>query len=440
MSIRVRLFGSIVLVLLISAALGCWVAGRHATRSVRTELSAALVVGTQTVRNSVADLASATDPARGETLLIATFNGNRHVRASLLDAAGKIVLESQLYPPPVALPHWFLWLIAPPTEVSVISLSNISGYSSILLQTDPVNEASEVWVEGGDTLSALVVFCLLAVLLMHSTIAYSLRPLDGLEIAFVALGGGNYDVQVPVQGATEFHRLALQFNHMADRLRTMETQNRQLHAQLLTLREVERAELARDLHDEVGPFLFAASTHAATIGHLSGGVGAIYLQGQAISETLSHAQHHVRAILGRLRPAAPPEASLSRSIEALVTFWRCSAPKTDFQVAVMEEENIDPAHRETIYRIVQESVSNAVRHGCPGRVDVAVQKTENGVCIHVRDDGAEAASHGGRTDIGLGIAGMRERVMALGGTFDAGPHGRGWMVMATLPPETVLPS
>ncbi len=89
MSIRNRLFGSIVLVLLISAALGCWVAGRHATRSVDTELSAALVVGTQAVRSRVVDLGSAASPAQEIVLLITTFNGNRHVRASLLDAGGE---------------------------------------------------------------------------------------------------------------------------------------------------------------------------------------------------------------------------------------------------------------------------------------------------------------------------------------------------------------
>lgn len=437
MSIRNRLFGSIVLVLLISAALGCWVAGRHATRSVDTELSAALVVGTQAVRSRVVDLGSAASSAQEIVLLITTFNGNRHVRASLLDAGGKVVMKSELYPSPIELPGWFLRLIAPAPEASVIPLPNITGYSTILLQTDPVNETSEVWIEGSDTLLALVVFCLLAALLVHSTVGRALRPLGGLQTAFAALGDGNYEVRAPVCGATEFRRLASQFNHMAERLSVMETQTRRLHAQLLTLREEERAELARDLHDEVGPFLFAARAHAAAIGHLSGDVGAISLQGQAISETLSHVQRRVRAILGRLRPTVPPEAGLLRAIETLVTFWRCRAPKTDFQVTV-REDSIGAIQRETIYRVVQESVSNAIRHGCPSRIDIMVQTTGEGVCVNVQDDGAHAAFPGDGCDPGFGIVGMRERVTALGGRLDAGPHESGWTVTATLPPEAAL--
>jgi two-component system sensor histidine kinase UhpB len=437
MSIRNRLFGSIVLVLLASVALGSFVAGRHATRSVRTELAAALAVGGQAVRNSVADLDSAADPTRQLVLLIKTFDGNRHVRASLLDATGKVAMESQLYPPPVALPRWFLWLIAPTPETSVVSLPGITNYRSILLRTDPLNEASEVWIEGSDTLLALLVFCLLAALLLDRTIARALRPLGSLETAFAALGGGDYDVRSPVCGATEFRRLALQFNHMADRLSAMDTQNRRLHAQLLTLREAERAELARDLHDEVGPFLFAARAHAAAIGHLSDGMDAIVTHGQAINETLSHAQRHVRAILGRLRPTAPPDVGLSQAIEALVAFWRCRAPKTGFQVAV-KETGIGVAQRRTAYRVVQESLSNAIRHGRPARIDILVQTTADGVCVRIQDDGGDAPFHEDGFDTGFGIAGMRERVVSLGGTLEAGPRGDGWVVTATLPLEAAL--
>ena len=95
-------------------------------------------------------------------------------------------------------------------------------------------------------------------------------PLENLSAAFEHIGKGNYHGLVPAQGPPELTRLANGFNVMTQRLATVAAQNHRLNERLLTLQAEERADLARDLHDEIGPLLFAVDMTAATIERLAG--------------------------------------------------------------------------------------------------------------------------------------------------------------------------
>jgi two-component system sensor histidine kinase UhpB len=98
------------------------------------------------------------------------------------------------------------------------------------------------------------------------------------------------------------------------------------------------------------------------------------------------------------------------------------------------EESLSAQIGTRVYRIVQESISNAVRHGRPQRIEVNVER-EGGDCIRVqvRDDGVGLPAHSAPG--GLGLTGMLERVRASGGELEvsAGAQGRGVLVSARLP-------
>ena len=117
MPLRVRLIALVGLVLLASLAGGSVLVGWHAASSVRTELRAALDVGANTIRNGFDDLARSDDRANELRHLVATFNGNRHVRATLLDAEGSPVATSRLFAPSQRVPGWVLRLIADPPRL-----------------------------------------------------------------------------------------------------------------------------------------------------------------------------------------------------------------------------------------------------------------------------------------------------------------------------------
>ena len=111
MPLRMRLIVLVGAMLLASLAGGSALVAWHAAGRVRTELQAALSVGTKTVRNGYDDLARSTDRAADLRRLVSTFNGNRHVRATWLDERDQPVAASQLFVPTEPTPRWFHSLI-----------------------------------------------------------------------------------------------------------------------------------------------------------------------------------------------------------------------------------------------------------------------------------------------------------------------------------------
>jgi two-component system sensor histidine kinase UhpB len=232
-------------------------------------------------------------------------------------------------------------------------------------------------------------------------------------------------------------RLAQGFNNMAEKLGRAEEQNRRLHQQLVAIQEEERAELARDLHDDVGPFLFGVSVDAAAIERAAaaGRLGEIPASAAAIRQAVAHMQAQVRSMLGRLRPASPVELGLEPSLRNLVAFWQARRPGIDigFRLTV-EEDDLDVAAKEVIYRVVQEGLTNAVRHGHPDRIDISVDSGGGGTAVvaRVADNGIGLS---GAKALGFGLTGLRDRVLARGGAFEVGGgvDGGGLTVTARLP-------
>jgi two-component system sensor histidine kinase UhpB len=261
-----------------------------------------------------------------------------------------------------------------------------------------------------------------------------LRPLDRLSTALASVGSEDYAVRLQYAGPPETVRLAEGFNAMMDRLEAAQARNFRLNEQLLTLQEEERAELARDLHDEIGPFLFAVNLDVAAIEHAAGRIADVAERAQAIREAVEHMQCHVRAMLHRLRPASPVEAGLAPALGNLIAFWRARQPRIDFTLAMSIDENrLGDSTMAAIYRLVQEGLNNAVRHGGPRRIEIFVGAVDTGeVLVRVADNGVGLTA----ADVpGLGLTGMRERVERLDGTLHVGAErdGKGLVVTARLP-------
>ena len=118
---------------------------------------------------------------------------------------------------------------------------------------------------------------------------------------------------------------------------------------------------------------------------------------------------------------------LEAAIDRLAAFWRSRRPDIAFVVTVsVDEDRIGDDLKETIYRVVQEGMSNAIRHGKPTQVEIAVAHDDaDGIRVEVADDGIGMAADGmaGRDPTQLGLIGMRERVMAMAGSLSI-QHGR----------------
>jgi two-component system sensor histidine kinase UhpB len=434
MSLRLRVLTAIALVVALGAASGTVFAGWLARQTLREELQAAMLGGRQTVQGAIDALPRSAHAGRDLRQLVTTFDGNRHVAAALIDANGAVIEASRLPIPAHLAPSWFQALLDP--QLASVRIP-APGPSVIELTPVPENDVGDAWLQFGDAMIVLGLMGVIATGLVYVTIGRALRPLRDLTGAFGRVGAGDYDARVEEAGPAELVRLARSFNGMAGDLAAMRRRTRVLEEQILMLQDEERAELARDLHDEIGPHLFAVNIDAAMLGQsLAAGRQAEAAERvKAIQAAVGHMQRQVRDILSRLRPAQLVELGLDAAIGELVRFWRSRRADISFTVdlAVDETALSDPL-QEMIYRIVQEGLSNAVRHGQPSSIGVGVRISEAGDAVSVRvvDDGV--GRKGPIAESGFGLVGMRERVEALGGSLSIEPGASGgWSITARAP-------
>ncbi|HEY2751335.1 HAMP domain-containing sensor histidine kinase [Phenylobacterium sp.] len=437
MSLRARVVTLIAGVLLVSILLGTLVAGYQARHALSAELTAAMNGARQTVASALEDLPQSDHPARDLRQLVGTFDGNRHVRASLVTADGGVALVSRTKPIDQPAPAWFgLLLGSPPNSVEVPLPPAAVGFRAITLTPTAGIDVSAAWREFIGIVAVLLGCAAIGLVLVYLVIGAAFRPLHALAAQFGRIGTGDYSGRVAEHGPSELLSLQRGFNQMASELATTTERNRQLGDQLLTIQEEERADIARDLHDDIGPHLFAVNMDAQMIAQLSdaGRPDAIREQVRSIQAAVTHMQRQVRAVLERLRPARITELGLNAAILDLVRFWTLRRPEIAFNVVLLEDEaQLGEATKDVVYRVVQEAANNAVRHGDPRAVWISFEVDEARVLsVRVIDDGpGRGATTSGA---GLGLIGMRERVTALGGLLSFGPNPgtSGWTTTATL--------
>jgi two-component system sensor histidine kinase UhpB len=433
MSLRLRVVLAIAVLLLSGSVIGVALAGWQANKVLAEELTAAMAGGRLTVAGAYVSLARAEDPRRDLARLVASFDGARHVRASLVDDRGAVVAVS--HPLPVRpAPAWFAGLFHP--RVDAVRLpAPARSMGALVLAPVAANDVAAVWTEFLDLVAVLAASLVVGSALVWLTVGRALRPLADYSAVLERIGQGDYAAKARAAGPPELVRVGAAVNDMAQRLAAMQARTHRLEEQLITLQDEERADLARDLHDEIGPHLFAVNVDAAMAKRLVGeGRGAEATPRlDAIQAGVAHMQRLVRDILGRLRPTELVELGLGAAIAELAAFWSARQPAIAFEVKVPGDEalSLTGEARETLYRVVQEGLNNAVRHGRPGAIRVEVGRAGEEVFATVSDDGAPS----GRPDgAGFGLIGMRERVAASKGTLAIvrGERG-GWTVSARLP-------
>ena len=209
------------------------------------------------------------------------------------------------------------------------------------------------------------------------------------------------------------------------------------------VRRDERLELARELHDVVahhvtGIVVQAQAAQLVTRKHpenLDGPLAGIGASLAGIEAAGSDALAAMRRVVGLLRDTAdaPPTTSAAETLSDLVK--RFDGHRTAVHLRLPDSESTWPPElTSTVYRVVQESLTNIARHATEARsVTVSVDQREQSITVEVTDDAPPAPAryqHRG----GYGLIGMRERLETLGGTLSAGPRaGAGWSVLATLP-------
>lgn len=289
-------------------------------------------------------------------------------------------------------------------------------------------QAAQLWQHWWQTLvSALGLLALVALTYLAARLA--LRPTGAMMATLQRLEAGDLSARMPRVGPRELQRIGAQFNRMADRLQDTVDAQRRLADRLLTTREEERRHLARELHDELGQSLTSIRAEVAFVDEVAReSVPALVPSADALTRTCEGMVTAVRHIVQQLRPPGLEAFGLTACLQQLVDSWqRRDAGRCDYRL-VMEGQldRWDDTLSVSVFRLVQEGLTNAVRHGQASRIEVAVQERPDGLHLRVQDNGPLSQPPSLPTGGGQGLLGMHERVQALGGTLSlavADPHG-----------------
>ncbi|MCG2629623.1 histidine kinase [Bradyrhizobium sp. WYCCWR 13023] len=276
-------------------------------------------------------------------------------------------------------------------------------------------------------------------LLASLAIAHTLAPARTIVTALQRMARGQYRTKLPRFRSMELAMIGGAVDALGSRLEEATEQRAALTRRLIEIRDDERRALARELHDEFGQNLSAILAFANTIETASARQtdNGIAQDARMISQATHHLMASLRDALKRLRNPLPEELGLGASLVNLVDSWRSqSTTQPTIQLDLKGDlTDISGPAATTAYRVAQECLTNALRHGAAREISLHVERCagEDGVLlIRVEDDGGGDAARVARS-AGFGLTGIRERVTAAGGSLSILPARRGLSVAATIP-------
>jgi len=451
-SVRAQLLLTVLLIELIAALVTAGVTVLKARTSTRIEIDASMNLAEVLVRETIELMPQDTPADRFLEALPLRQRFARHVRITVRDAAGHGVdtrpmtggLEGDGHTR-APVPAWFAYLISPPPERREFPVVlNGRPIGSVVITGEPADEIAETWenltaLAGAATLVSLAMIAILYVLFGRV-----LDPLTALGTGLLELERRSYGVRLRRPKARELAAITDRFNALAGALDAARAENAGLYQRLITTQDDERRNTARELHDEVGPSLFGLKANAASIASAAGALSgesahAVQERARDILAIVEHLQLVNRSLLTRLRPMALGHVPLADLLADMIGDRARQNPQIAFPLT---PGKLQPSYGDsidlTIYRCVQESLTNAIRHARATRIRVDLAEAGDAsslqgtrLALTVEDDGCGIDPH---APAGFGLQGMRERVQALGGECSVqGAPGGGTRVRIVIP-------
>ncbi len=273
------------------------------------------------------------------------------------------------------------------------------------------------------TTLVIVALAVLAAVLALSLVRLQRRfaPLESLieEMEKVDLSRSGPVLPASIDGVgetEEVERLELAFLRM---MRRLEAERLRAGSAALRAQEQERARVARDLHDEVNQSLTGLLLRLEAV--REGAPPELRPELDATKAVANQAMLELLSLARQLRPTALDDLGLAAAIAGQVEQIAAAGFVAELE-ADGDFSDLNDDVQLVVYRVAQEALSNATRHSEATRIDVGLRRTESGVELEVADDGAGFAFD--RSEQGLGIAGMRERALLVGGelTIESRPE------------------
>lgn len=434
MTLTARILSLVLVVqLVLAAAVGALLAG-NARAAVAAEVDGSIQAARALVLASVATLIDAVPgpvlvPALAERLV-----QPRHARITLYDVqSGRTLVPPSRLARPDPAPDWFARLLAPTghaSELPIVENRNMRGLA--VISADPGVEIAEIWRDARALALVMALAAAAQVALTAVVLRAGLHPLGRLRAVLARLAQGDLTARADRVSVPDLAPLAADIDRLGGALAAAQADRARLSRQVVGRGDQERKAVARDLHDEYGPNLFALRVEAAAIRDAAPDP-TLRAHAENILAIADDIRRVNSALLSGLRPMAVGQLPLAAVLADMFDDLAARHDRIDWTL------DLDPALPEpdeatalTIYRILQEGTTNVLRHATGARtVTASVGHGPAGWTVRLADDGPGT---GGAAE-GNGLSGMRERVALLGGTFavQSGPGGA--TLTATLPAD-----
>ena len=450
MSLRFRLNAIITLMIVVLTAALATVVMIDTRRSIREEMAAGGRVSYQLLTSVLHNSRLVEEPGATDAKVLDFLRTLGRVRAHEIryyNSSGALVYTSppSVYKAGREAPPWFSRLVSP--DLTPQELATAQG--RVLIIPDASRAVLDAWDDLTKLLALVLGFLVAVNLALFLLLGRFLRPIDSVLRGLADMERGRFDARLPHFSLPEFEAMSHTFNRMAagleesitEHVRARQTelelvQNRRLTQLIQTRLEEERRALARELHDELGQCATAIRTIGSAIAmRAQGGAPEIQANAKTIVEIAGHLYDVVHGIVRELRPPALDNLGLREALEDSLTSWRSRHPDIAVQATLEGElDRLGEAVNITVYRVVQECLTNVARHADATRVEVAVRRTDDAIELDVRDDGKGLGEREESEAARFGVMGMRERVQALDGELElTSSAGEGLTVHARIP-------
>lgn len=426
-------------ILLVILAMQLLLAGVLAAGSLdrlRRDIATETRMGAETARNlvlaTIGTMQGAVPPDRVMALLPERLTEPRHARIGVMDAIdGTLRQAPGPADPALQAPRWFAALVAPDpqeTRLPVVVGGRPRGY--VLITGDPAEEISRAWRDMRDLMALTLGLAVLQALLIAQALSRGLRPLDRISARLSDLTRGELESRIGPLPQPELAPLARHADDLAQALEQARADRRRLQHQIVARADAERKAIARDLHDEMGPCLFGLRVEADALRDAAPDPATRQSADQigAIADQIASVN---RALLNDLRPMAVGQLPLATVLADYVEDLNRRFPDTriDLDISAGLTEPDEPTAL-TLFRILQEGTTNALRHAQAGRVAIRLWTDPAHWRMILADDGGGIPA--GRRE-GTGLTGMRERITLLGGDLRLDTDSGGTRLSAWLP-------
>jgi len=423
MNLRFRLNIVVTLVLLVILSIGAVVVIHNARQNVQAEVQSTMDLALHMLNAELTNF-NRSDIQTSVTSQASPFNlsdlsGVRHLRIAFYDDQERLIetnhvvgRNKQEQPPSWFMEQMNSALASVSEKILPISINGqVKG--KLVVSPEPGNEVSEAWKETKTMLYLIVLFFIAVNVLLYLAVARSLKPIDTIIEALTDIEAGQLDSRLPVFKLPEMTNISHKFNLMATTLQSSINNNHRLTQQIIRLQEAERKRLAHELHDEIGQHLTAIHVDASVI-KTSPNLEAARKSAEAIDDVVRRMMDIVRTMLHQLRPDGLDELGFVVALQELVNNWQERHQYIDVEAHVDGEfKAIDEAVQLTLYRVMQECLTNISRHSKARQVWVSLTEKDNTIQLEIADNGqgfdVQQYSHR------FGLAGMKERVDSVQG-------------------------